>query len=576
MNAGRGVVMINTPQGPLSVVYPVAQQLLTQGIISGELDGNLHAADAMTVKAAIVGGSGVCDFCHVPDPKHEFKVPDFQMVPGTSLESTGGWAACDTCADLVRNKRKKDLLQRALGSMSFPDHRLSRLALEDLHAKFWMGLDAMGALEQWLLRIKMCVEGNMPEQLDPGGITKAAPLEMRREALRRELGFTDQELDAAVRGESTTAMLRKLVDWNQSGRGALLGKIGAPRPPLPDLVPHWQRALDMKFAAQFFLRKMITEANPMEFFKQNTDLSDPAAVRAMIQKAEERRSLREMGFSDDLKHLSGAQVYSFNADTIAAIREAAHSIPRDVPLSAISTPNTGAGWFWFGTPLPITTSPLVSETVHALLWAWTQAPDRSPAIVFTAYVIDAKGKYLKAGSPAPSTRFFWCFEHTFDEMIEHNRQAWQREYGPGAVGDGTHDFVMGEGPTMRSVEELSRFFAMACIWFEQRVPVLTKAPGHIERHAKKRYIKEHKLKEAPSVHVVALRKSLRVESSEAPSERQEGAREYHCRWVVKGHPRKQPCGPGRKDIKVIWIETHIAGPDDKPVKERETVFAVIR
>jgi hypothetical protein len=120
------------------------------------------------------------------------------------------------------------------------------------------------------------------------------------------------------------------------------------------------------------------------------------------------------------------------------------------------------------------------------------------------------------------------------------------------------------------------FFAMACVWFEQRVPVLTKAPGHIERHARKRMMKAQKLAEPPTVHVIALRKSLRVESGDAPTERQEGAREYHCRWVVKGHPRKQPCGPGRKDIKVIWIETHIAGPDDKPVKERETVFAVIR
>jgi hypothetical protein len=123
---------------------------------------------------------------------------------------------------------------------------------------------------------------------------------------------------------------------------------------------------------------------------------------------------------------------------------------------------------------------------------------------------------------------------------------------------------------------LSLFFVMACLWFRQTVPVLTKEPGHVERHAKKRYVRDHKLKDMPTVQVVALRKSLRVPAESAPDDRQATARQYQCRWIVKGHPRLQPCGPGRKDKKLIWIEAYPKGPADKPLRTRERVYAVIR
>jgi hypothetical protein len=47
--------------------------------------------------------------------------------------------------------------------------------------------------------------------------------------------------------------------------------------------------------------------------------------------------------------------------------------------------------------------------------------------------------------------------------------------------------------------------------------------------------------------------------------------------VVKGHPRLQPCGPGRTDRKLIWISPYPKGPNDAPFKESGlTVYAVVR
>ena len=111
--AGQRVVRIQTPTGGVAVIRPVAEQLLAQGVISGDLDGVAHAADAATLKAALMA-TGVCDFCSAPGPAHVFDVPDFVMPSGAG-ESTGGWAACDACADLVRADKRKaaDLVVKA-------------------------------------------------------------------------------------------------------------------------------------------------------------------------------------------------------------------------------------------------------------------------------------------------------------------------------------------------------------------------------------------------------------------------------------------------------------------------------
>lgn len=42
-------------------------------------------------------------------------------------------------------------------------------------------------------------------------------------------------------------------------------------------------------------------------------------------------------------------------------------------------------------------------------------------------------------------------------------------------------------------------------------------------------------------------------------------REYSCRWIVSGHYRNQPYGPGRTQHRRIWIAPYIAGPKDKPL-----------
>ena len=79
---------------------------------------------------------------------------------------------------------------------------------------------------------------------------------------------------------------------------------------------------------------------------------------------------------------------------------------------------------------------------------------------------------------------------------------------------------------------------------------------------------------APSptaVQVIDLRR-LRDRGDEDTESDHEG-REYHHRWMVRGHWRQQAVGPGRKHRKPVYVPPHIKGPDGAPLlTERVNVW----
>lgn len=71
------------------------------------------------------------------------------------------------------------------------------------------------------------------------------------------------------------------------------------------------------------------------------------------------------------------------------------------------------------------------------------------------------------------------------------------------------------------------------------------------------------------VHVVRLR--TRGTGGPAAGE---PAREYHHRWVVRGHWRQQPWGPRGSLRRPVWILPHVKGPDGAPLLGGERVTVV--
>lgn len=81
----------------------------------------------------------------------------------------------------------------------------------------------------------------------------------------------------------------------------------------------------------------------------------------------------------------------------------------------------------------------------------------------------------------------------------------------------------------------------------------------------------------PKLTIIELRRRVREGAAEAGSVGGDHAkREYTCQWIVRGFWRWQRYGEGRKERRRIWIEPHIRGPVDKPLRGTEHVYTLKR
>jgi len=107
-------------------------------------------------------------------------------------------------------------------------------------------------------------------------------------------------------------------------------------------------------------------------------------------------------------------------------------------------------------------------------------------------------------------------------------------------------------------------FRALCFLLRQRVAESeTVMP---DRAARRRAQREGK--EPPPVRVISIRGVGHGGSGG------DGQREYHHRWMVRGHWRLQPCGPNRSLRRPTWVVPHIKGPDDAPLLGGEKVYSV--
>ena len=58
-----------------------------------------------------------CDFCSAPNTKWMYRAGNYVSEIVDTAESLGGWAACETCKDLVEKNNLQELAER--GTLSF-------------------------------------------------------------------------------------------------------------------------------------------------------------------------------------------------------------------------------------------------------------------------------------------------------------------------------------------------------------------------------------------------------------------------------------------------------------------------
>lgn len=145
---------------------------------------------------------------------------------------------------------------------------------------------------------------------------------------------------------------------------------------------------------------------------------------------------------------------------------------------------------------------------------------------------------------------------------------------------GRSDWVLGETITTPIVDGLDPVVIdsmiedrrwLAALWLiASQTNVTTKTIERPDRAAARR---SQRAKVDPSVTVVKLR---RISEPKDPDDVTHSGREWHHRWIVSGHWRNQPYGPGRGLRRPMWIAPYVKGPEGMPLVDRPKVKALVR
>jgi hypothetical protein len=245
--------------------------------------------------------------------------------------------------------------------------------------------------------------------------------------------------------------------------------------------------------------------------------------------------------------LENAEAYAWVDPAQAAVLEASNSVPQNVSLSRDQLPiGSGFGWFYFHIPLELPATTRIS----ALLWGHVQ---NEPVLFLSGYEQVGNIRALR-----PTLQWRWVFGQSLTQMNATTTALVNQD------DDSNHPD--GRDLTLVATDKLSRFFLASCVWLQQKI--VNVAPSPVQRHRRKAFIREHKLKSQPQLRIVALRQTSRATRYRcAPSNNNESVRrEHEYQWVVSGHWRQQACGRDHADRKLIYIYPFVKGPADKPLK----------
>lgn len=109
--------------------------------------------------------------------------------------------------------------------------------------------------------------------------------------------------------------------------------------------------------------------------------------------------------------------------------------------------------------------------------------------------------------------------------------------------------------------------ALRATWLLMSQPIASVGDAKYDRPARRRFQKQGK--EPPRVRVITLRRPAGAATG-AHSDR-----EWHHRWIVKGHWRQQWL-PSRQVHRPTWIAPHVKGPEGAPLLGGEKVYSLSR
>lgn len=301
-----------------------------------------------------------------------------------------------------------------------------------------------------------------------------------------------------------------------------------------------------------------------------TQLKALTVVDFLLNQSQATSYGRDLDWSWKLmdSQLRQAQPFSWGRDVTRAVLAAAQSIPADTVLNYPNL-DTSAVWWHFEEPLPFKTVTDQSIDVEALLMGWLR--DR---FFITCWVND-RGIAGKKFGIQPTQSFTWLSNETLEEMVDRTSALHDQLYGPG--GRWHHRPQVGKDMFMAATQGIAAFVLAGFTWMGQRV--LIERHGHVERHRRREFNRrtDQSLEGVKIVHLRRADYSGLEPEWDAEIGINDRKREFNCQWVVDGHWRNQPFGPGRAQKRLVYIHPYVKGPKDKPLKvPKLKVFKVER
>lgn len=210
-------------------------------------------------------------------------------------------------------------------------------------------------------------------------------------------------------------------------------------------------------------------------------------------------------------------------------------------------------------------APLPSDIlIRGLIWNINQivmSPnepwDRSPGFLL-AMIEETIDPKLRKISPIDVTYYAsWRYNETIRQF--HNRL---KKYSTAPPVDDDTPYIM---------VSMGGFMAAMLRFMQQRIVVPHRT---LSSKSHRRTIERTKWDHDAHVNIIKLRKAHERWNPRDPHD--STPRDWSCSWGVRGHWRDQPCGPGRKQIKQIWIDPYIKGDTTKPLRVKTGLFAVTR
>ncbi len=254
------------------------------------------------------------------------------------------------------------------------------------------------------------------------------------------------------------------------------------------------------------------------------------------------------------------------------------NMPAAEPQARRLAANLATATLWWVTPDMAALAVAAGGTLPTVDSAARPAP--SGLAVFDGGV----GMVDSSAGPLPADAVLWCphpdgveIDTFMDEMRLHELLA-ARDWTLGGhlaplipTGDLARSTIPA-GPTpIADLPDASRtvITALAAMWEMSTQPTLVdRQRVDVDRQVRRSYGRAGR--GDPEVTLVDLRRAYRPLGGEVRDEAA-GGRQYRHRWVVSGHWRDQPYGPGREQRRRTWIASYVKGPGGAPMLARERV-----